>query len=104
MISRKSKILLPIIGILAFIGICYYISTLYLPSPQPRAYKKIYNYYKIVDINTGNTLMHVSSVPVVKGDELVTQDNKRYVVVRVTGNKAYAKYIETLRIESKGAG
>ncbi|HOQ24853.1 MAG TPA: hypothetical protein PLI94_08420 [Bacillota bacterium] len=45
--------------------------------------------------------MIISSAPVMEGDELITEDNKRYVVVKVTGNTAYARYMETVTIESK---
>ena len=63
------------------------------PSPQSpvRPHPVKYAYYQIVDAATGKTLTFVS-VPVTKGDEYVTADNRRYVVVRIRENKAYARY------------
>ena len=40
--------------------------------------------------------MTISSVPVFIGDELITDENKRYVVVKIEGNVAYARYVETI--------
>jgi hypothetical protein len=59
---------------------------------QVRPHPVKYPYYQIIDHATGRTLTYVSAMSVVKGDEYVTGDNRRYVVVMVKGNKAYAKY------------
>ena len=64
------------------------------PSPQPfpiRPHEK-YKYYEIINQSNGETLTYVT-VPVGVGDEYITGDNCRYVVVRMSGNKAYAKYM-----------
>lgn len=59
---------------------------------QVRPHPIKYPYYQIIDQATGRTLTYVSAMSVVKGDEYVTGDNRRYIVVMVKGNKAYAKY------------
>ena len=59
------------------------------PYPQPMKY----SYYKIVDQANGKPLMYISSGPVGPGDKLITEDNRRFVVVKVVGNKAYAKCV-----------
>jgi hypothetical protein len=59
------------------------------PYPQPMKY----SYYKIVDQSNDKVLMYISSGPVGPGDSLITENNRRFVVVRVVGNKAYAKYV-----------
>lgn len=59
---------------------------------------KKYAYYRIIDEKTEKTLMTISSGPVMKGDELITEDNKLYVVVKVEGNNAYARFVEKVRL------
>ncbi|GEM_PF-739947 len=66
------------------------------PAPS-RTVPRQYAYYRIVEEKTGKLLMTVSSAPVTKGDELITDDNKHYVVVKVEKNVAYARYMETVQ-------
>ncbi|HOP74985.1 MAG TPA: hypothetical protein PLC07_08005 [Bacillota bacterium] len=68
------------------------------PAPN-RSVPRQYAYYRIVDEKTEKLLMTISSSPVTKGDELITEDNKRYVVVKVEKNVAYARYVETVKFE-----
>jgi len=65
------------------------------PAPN-RSVPRQYDYYRIVDEKTNQLLMTISSAPVTKGDELITGDNKRYVIVKVEKNVAYARYVETV--------
>lgn len=68
--------------------------------PAPiRTPRQEYAYYRIVDEKTGKTLMTISSGPVIIGDELLTEGNKWYVVVKVEGNLAYARYVKTIKLD-----
>lgn len=66
------------------------------PAPNRAAPHANYEYHRIIDEKTKKTLMTISSVPVFIGDELITDENKRYVVVKIEGNVAYARYVETI--------
>lgn len=88
--------------ILIYFGICY-IVPLVFPTPkikQTRPRPVQYSYYQIIDETTGKTLTYVSSISVNVGDEYVTGENQRYVVVRVKGNKAFARYDGTVKYSS----
>jgi hypothetical protein len=58
------------------------------PTPQP-----IYDYYEIVDEAGGESLMTIPLIVNV-GDELLTEDNRRFQVVNVIENKAYARRVQ----------
>lgn len=60
--------------------------------------QKAYDYYQIIDLETERTLMYVPLVVSV-GDEVVSEENKRYQVVRVEENRAYARFVENVDIE-----
>jgi hypothetical protein len=60
--------------------------------------QKLYDYYQIIDADTDRTLMYVPLVVGV-GDEVITEENKRYQVVKVEQNRAYARYVEEVNIE-----
>ncbi len=45
--------------------------------------------------------MYVSVVTVSPGDEMITEENKRYVITRVEENRAYARYVEDIEIRTK---
>jgi hypothetical protein len=91
--SNKFRFLIIIFTvILALYLLISYIPGLF-PKPKPvRPHPVQYPYYQIIDQATGKTLTYVSSIPVNVGDEYVTGSNRRYVVIIVKGNKAYAKY------------
>jgi len=59
----------------------------------------VYPYYFIYEEKSGHHLMTVSIV-VTTGDELISEDNKLYRVVRVDENKAYARYVRDLVLPS----
>ncbi|MGE5606191.1 MAG: hypothetical protein ACM3YE_10945 [Bacteroidota bacterium] len=90
-------ILLPVLGL--FIAAWFVVQYLKItggPFPQPvpgNRQKAEYSYYRIIDQKTGKLLTHISSMPVSIGDEYVTAENRRYIVTRVKGNTAYAKYV-----------
>lgn len=90
-------ILLPVLGL--FIAVWFVVQYLKItgdPPPRPmpgNRQKADYSYYRIIDEKTGKLLTHISSMPVNKGDEYVTAKNRRYIVTRVKGNTAYAKYV-----------
>lgn len=65
-----------------------------VPRPMPGNRQKAnYSYYRIIDEKTGELLTYISSTPVNKGDEYVTGNNRRYIITRMKGNTAYAKYV-----------
>ena len=65
------------------------------PQPHPA---EPYPYYQIIDDASGKTLMYVP-LKVAVGDELVCEENKRYQVVRIEENRAYARFVENINIE-----
>jgi hypothetical protein len=92
--SWRTIIILTGFIVLIYLGIRYLVPFV-SPSPGPksiRPYPVQYSYYQIIDEATGKTLTYISSTPVTVGDEYITGDNRRYVVVRLQGNKAYAKF------------
>lgn len=65
------------------------------PSPQ---IQQIYDYYIIVDEVDNHSLMYVPLVVNV-GDEVLTEENKRYKVIRIEQNRAIARFVETIKLE-----
>lgn len=57
-----------------------------------------YDYYYIFAEEDGRELMRVS-VPLNIDDELITEDNKRYKIVQVEGNRGTARFMENVNIE-----
>jgi hypothetical protein len=82
------------------------ISTLYvLPRPIAPIEQKpgptqrnVYEDYLIIDEKSGQHLMYVP-ILVNIDDELITEDNKRYRVIRVEENRAYARFVENVIIK-----
>jgi stage II sporulation protein P len=60
--------------------------------------QKVYDYYNIIEEDTGEILMYVPLVVSV-GDELISENNKRYKIVKVEENQAYARFVENLNLE-----
>lgn len=60
--------------------------------------QKAYDYYLIIDIESERTLMYVPLVVNV-GDEVISEENKRYQVVRIEENRAYARFVEYVDLE-----
>lgn len=59
--------------------------------------QKVYDYYIIIDEESGNHLMYVPLVVGI-GDEVLSEDNKLYRVVRVEENQAYARYVKDVKL------
>ncbi len=92
--------LLALVTIIA-IGVVYYfpLTTMFSVQQKPeQAPKKIYDYYVVVEEDTNEVLMYVPIVINV-GDELVSEQNKRYKIVKVEGNQGYARFVEDLNLE-----
>ncbi|EAX47637.1 hypothetical protein TcarDRAFT_1059 [Thermosinus carboxydivorans Nor1] len=92
------------IGVLTVFIVLYFTAPQLLLPPQPKPHAPVkapYEYYVILDEATGATIMYVSVVTVNPGDELITEDNKRYVVIRVEENRAYARYVEDVNVRTK---
>lgn len=85
---------------LVAVGVLHYVPlTIFSVQQKPeQAPQKIYDYYIIVEENTGEILMYVPLV-VSPGDELISEDNKRYRIVKVEENQAYARFVENLNLE-----
>ena len=65
------------------------------PTPQPQ---QLYDYYTIVDEADEHSLMYVPLVVNV-GDEVLTEENKRYKIVKIEKNRAFARFIENVNLE-----
>lgn len=91
--SRNRLLIGLLIGILvSFIAYYYLIPTLlYPPQSKPMSPPKEYDYYIIIDSETGKTLTYVTSVRVSVGDEFISEDGHRYIVSKVEENRAYAQ-------------
>ncbi|MEN6568153.1 MAG: hypothetical protein ABFC57_17865 [Veillonellales bacterium] len=60
--------------------------------------QKVYDYYLIIDEDDGHTIMYVPLV-VNLGDEVLSEDNRYYQIVKIEENRAYARFIKTLDLE-----
>lgn len=65
------------------------------PEPQPQ---KVYDYYFILDEADGRSLMYVPLVVNI-GDEILTEENKLYKVVKIEENRAYARFVEDVNLD-----
>ena len=94
-----------IAGALAFILL---VSGLYFswPNGTPQAKpeqsppQERYDYYLVIEESTNKTMAYVSTVTVNIGDEYISEDNKRYIIVKIEENRAYARYVENLNLEN----
>ena len=64
-----------------------------LPLQQKPAPQTIHDYYEILDESSGESLMMVPLVVNV-GDELLTEDNRWFRIVKVVEDKAYARRVK----------
>jgi hypothetical protein len=60
--------------------------------------QEAHEYYYIYAEEDGRELMRVP-VAVSIDDELITDDNKRYKIVKTEGNKGIARYVETVNMD-----
>ncbi|SFM20926.1 stage II sporulation protein P [Pelosinus propionicus] len=65
------------------------------PEPVPQ---QIYDYYFILDEADGHSLMYVPLVVSV-GDEILTEENKLYEVVKIEENRAYARFVRDINLD-----
>ncbi len=65
------------------------------PEPEPQ---KVYDYYLILDEADGHSLMYVPLVVNI-GDEILTEENKLYKVVKIEENRAYARFFEDVNLD-----
>jgi hypothetical protein len=65
------------------------------PEQQPQ---KVYDYYIIFDEVSGVDLMYVPLIVSV-GDEVITEENKRYTIIKVEENRAYARFVEDINLD-----
>ena len=81
-------------------GVLHYLPlSLFSTQQKPeQAPQKMYDHYIIHDEATNEVLMYVPLVVSV-GDELISDKNKRYKVVKVEENQAYARFVEDLNLE-----
>ena len=87
--------------LITFIAALFYFRPLFFSSPQKKIEtpaEKTYEYYIIIDGATGMNLMYLSTVVPKVGDEVVSESNKRYIIMRIEENRAYAQYEETLTL------
>lgn len=67
--------------------------------PKPEAEpQQPYDYYIILDEMDGHSLMYVPLIVNV-GDEVLTDENKRYKVVKIEENRAIARFVENVSLE-----
>ncbi|MDR3561496.1 MAG: stage II sporulation protein P [Negativicutes bacterium] len=96
-LKRRLYILIGVI----LLGSLVAVGTLNLPYLLPIQQKpeqtppKTYAYYEILDAENDQPLLFVSVVVSV-GDEVITEENKRYQVVRIEENRAYARFVENV--------
>jgi hypothetical protein len=94
MFKRRTHLILwAVAGVAAIILLWQYGPLLFKPQakPEPKIEKPVYEYYIVINEETGEVLTYVSTVQVSTGDEYVSADNKRYVVTRIEENRAYAR-------------
>ena len=66
------------------------------PEPEPQ---KVYDYYFILDEADGRSLMYVPLVVNID-DEILTEENKLYKVVRIEENRAYARLVRDVNLDT----
>lgn len=98
--KAKRRIALFLLVGLALVALAYvalaYLPMNLLPLQQKPTPQPIHDYYEILDEVSGESLMTVPLVVNV-GDELITDDNRRFEVVSVIENKAYARKVKNLQ-------
>lgn len=89
-----------LIAAIMTIGVFYYIPfSLFSGQQKPeQPLQEKYVHYTIFEEETGEILMYVPLVVNV-GDELISENNKRYKIVKVEENQAYARFVENLHLE-----
>jgi hypothetical protein len=60
--------------------------------------QKLYDYYMILDEQDGHTLMYVPVIVNID-DEVLSEENKLYVIVKIEENRAYARFVRDVNLE-----
>ena len=68
--------------------------------PEQSPPQERYDYYLIIEESTNKTMAYVSTVTVNIGDEYLSENNKRYIIVKIEENRAYARYVENVNLEN----
>ncbi|MPN62823.1 hypothetical protein SDC9_210576 [bioreactor metagenome] len=63
-----------------------------------QAPQKVYDYYLIIDEQSDQTIMYVPLVVSI-GDEVISDENKYYEIVRIEENRAYARFIKLIELD-----
>lgn len=102
MLKRRIFIITGILllaGIVAFSAATFFPFSIFpsqqKPEPVPQ---KVYDFYTIIDEETDRTLMYVP-FEVHVADELISEENKRYRVIRIEENRAYARFVENVNLK-----
>jgi len=67
--------------------------------PEQSPPKERYDYYLIIEESTNKTTAYVSTVTVNIDDEYISEDNKRYIIVKIEENRAYTLYVDRLCLQ-----
>lgn len=100
--KRRTGIVLIIILLVVVLSISFFhllpLNLLQVQQKPEQAPQTVYDYYLIIDEATNTTLMYVPLV-VTYDDEVLTEDNKLYRVVRIEENRAYARFVKDMNLE-----
>jgi hypothetical protein len=61
--------------------------------------QRVYDYYLIIDEQDGHTIMYVPLIAQI-GDEVLSEENKLYTIVRIEENRAYAKFKKNIQLKT----
>lgn len=88
-----------LLGVGLTVAALYYAPLNFLSVQQKpeQAPQTLYDYYIIVDEKTNQSLMYVPLV-VSPGDEVITENNQRFRVIRLEENRAIASYVEDVNL------
>jgi hypothetical protein len=103
MMSLGRRFLMKIILMAASAAIILSVYTVYSPGfmpplTKPEQNKAAYAYYLIIDEATGKHLMYVP-VLVHIDDEVLTEDNRIFKIVKIEENRAYARFVKNINLE-----
>ena len=85
-------------GIIILFSIFAFNTLILFPAQEKPESQQIYDYYLILDEIDGRHLMYVPLIVNV-GDEVRTDENKRYKVIKIEENRATARFVEDVNLE-----
>ena len=81
------------------VGVLYLMPTMLSVQQKPeQTPQKVYDYYMILDEQDNHTLMYVP-LAVNIDDEVLSEENKLYVIVKIEENRAYARFVRDVNLE-----